>query len=549
MWSDDFFVILHTNYKKSTQLRKSYKFCWNHVWILLFTIGFGIFFLVTPKYLDDLWYMEFTYDWYERQGIWNPDEGGNIITYGVPWEGIGEIIDFHYTQDNVRVCNMVGPFMLLFPKWAGSIFALIALLYTVWSAFRLTGINIRKSWLVGFGLALWVITPLWYHAMGTVIFQYNYVLSGGFCIWMLMMIRRPGTTVASYIGFILLSAIVGVWHEGFTLPMLVGLSLMLICFKDWRTRYVVTGVVILALGMVYHLSGASTIERTGLGYYSINIKRVIHSVWYHRALWIVVVVSIIYVFKFGVKRFFCDRLLVFMLSSSVTAFGLAYYTQIERAAWWGDMASIIMTLQMLREMDVKTIGYRGWRLVLAGISMLWGGFQLAAVDVYTIRYAREYPQIIKKFLDEPNDSYFSSLTDYPWIGIWFMQFYDHHKFAWPEFPKQFYWGLFTERNFLNVVPEGLRNVRLEDAEKLEGNLGMYKYGRYVIAPTDSLDRYWLSDVAIDYGWFKVDDRYVDFIPFVSEADGRRYVYMMTVYNTTEYQLGNIKGVSQTKKGE
>lgn len=521
------------------------QFSWNLLWLFLFYVGFGIFFLLTPKYLDDYWYMEHTADWFLDQGVWNPDEGGNVFEFGFPWEGVGKIIYYHFMEDNTRVCNMAAPIMLLFPKWVGSLVSLVAWIYTVYIVFRMTSVSIRKSWLVGVGLGLWVLTPLWYNVMGTVVFQYNYVVSGGLCLWLLMVIKNKPRSVAGMIGFVFLAILTAVWHEGFAMPMFVSLAVMVLCYKECRNRWVITATVIMLAGLIYHFwGGPSTMTRANYGYFGFSVKRLIHSFWYHKSWWVFIIVLIIYLCRKGFKSYIDDRLLVFMTVSLICNIGLTYFTQIERSGWWGDMAAVIMTLQMLRCMDGKTIAYRGWRAVIGVIMLVAAGFQLIAADIYTFKYAREYPKIIKQWLDEPNDSYFSELHDYPWIGLPFMQMVDDTKFMWPEFPKQFYWQLSSDKLLLYVIPEGLRNMRLEDAVKLEGNLGFYKYGPYVVAPTETPIRYWMSNIDIDYGWFKVYDRYVICIPFTSEADGRRYVYMVPVYNQTEFQMGNIKGINR-----
>lgn len=519
-------------------------FSWNLVWLVLFTVGFGIFFMATPKYLDDYWYMEHTYEWFEKQGVWNPDEGGNIFEYGIPWEGLGKIIEYHFRSDTSRVCNIVGPFVLLFPKWLGGLTALIALIYTVWGLFRLLHIDIRKSWLTGLALALWTLLPLWYNVMGTVIFQYNYVLSGALSVALLLAVRRKPRSVTGFTGFILLAILTAVWHEGFTVPLLAGFVTLIVFFKECRDKWTVTAAVIMLLGTIYHFAGTSTMERAqDLGYSGFDYKHVLITAWYHRGIWIWFIVSVAFIYYFGFRKYFTDRLIVFMLASAVVSFGLAYYTSIPRAAWWADIASIALVLRMFDRLDLKPHGYRGWRLAVAGICMLWSGFQLTAADVYAVKYAKEYPEIVRKFLDEPDGSYFTELADYPWTGIMFMQFNDNTKFVWPEFPKQFYWGLDTDRNFLNVVPEGLRKLRLEDAQKIDGNLGFYRYGPYLIAPIDLDQRKWILHVDVDYGWFKVDDRFMELIPFTSEGDGKRYVYALFPYNQTEYEIGNVQSVS------
>lgn len=61
---------------------------WNMLWILLYMVGFGVFIIGMPKYIDDYWYMAPLKPWFDSQGIINPDKGGNIIEAGIPWSEI-----------------------------------------------------------------------------------------------------------------------------------------------------------------------------------------------------------------------------------------------------------------------------------------------------------------------------------------------------------------------------------------------------------------------------------------------------------------------------
>lgn len=62
--------------------------CWNGLWLLLFFVGIGFFFIVMPKSVDDFWYMFHLQPWFAGQSIDLPENGGDIISAGIPWDAI-----------------------------------------------------------------------------------------------------------------------------------------------------------------------------------------------------------------------------------------------------------------------------------------------------------------------------------------------------------------------------------------------------------------------------------------------------------------------------
>lgn len=521
---------------------------WNWIWLALFTVGFGIFFMVTPKCFDDLWYSQSLKDWYIAQNEYNPNNGGNIYKYGIPWEAIVETIHSHYSGDNVRLGNMLAPFALLFPKWFGSLFTLISMIFAVIGSFKLANIVINKSWLVGIGLALWILTPIWYESMGCLVFQYNYVIPSALSLWFIYMIRKQPKGTFYFIFFILLSIVTALWHEGFTMPLCVGLVTLLIFYSKSRNKWVIISALIMMAGLIWHFAGTSTMSKATHGFYGFKPQRLIHSLWYHRAMWIMFVVLFYYIIKEGIRNFYKDSFLIFLFITIMASFGITYIIESNRAAWLADILSIVMILYILRILDKRTLGYKGWRGWIAGILLICAGFELGAADVHTIRFAQEYPYLIKNAVQNPEKTQFSKVVDYPWKSLPFLQMVCAYEFMWPRFNDSNYWLLdkkYENNNLitLKIVPEGLRYFTPDEATPLKGDLGFMKYGKYLVAPTDWDECFWIVHTNIDYGWFKAKNRVVSCTPFISEADGKRYVYAYPLFNLTEYEIGDVKGVS------
>ena len=528
-----------------TSLEK-YEIRWNWVWLLLFSVGFGIFLIVTPKYFDDYWYLADTASWFEKQGIDYPSDGGNVFKYGIP-EELLETIHMHLNQDTARLCNVVAALSLLLPKWVASSISWIALIFTLWGIFRLCRLKISRSWLVAIGIGMVTLTFLWYEVMGDVIYQFNYIVSGGLCVGLLLLTREPSKGVLKVVFLCLYAFITGLWHEGFTVPLL-GSYLILLFYRENRNNSIYIATLILFLCVIWHFGGA---RLTGSSTYGrifradgLSLSHVLLTIYYHRTFWIALGLIVIFILKKGIGAFLRIPLLTCMTTGLIVAWGISSFTAIYRGAWWGDIAATIIVLYITGYLWGKNKNYKGWRGLLSTVVLLLSYFELMAIDIHTFKFAKEYRDVIKKYNENPGQPQFSPLIDYPWIGVPFMQMMHNHKYRYGEYPRAYYRkpkGENKRANLLTVVPEGLRNIRLKDTAPLEGDLGIRKYGPYMVAMTDSTHPY---DVYadMDYGWFKSHKVIIEFIPFVSDADGLTYAYVMPIYWRTEYELGNVKGV-------
>lgn len=520
--------------------------CLNYLWFLIFAIGMGIFLMVTPKYGDDYWYSQFYTSWYDEQGIEYLNDGGDVINYGIPWKDLKSTITFHMRFDNTRLGNMFGPFMLLFPKWLGSSISWIALLFSVYGTLRLAKVNIKHSWLVAVCLSMYVLTFLWHEQLGSLIFQYNYVLSGAIFIGLMLFIRyRPQRTLL-LLGFIIYSLVAALWHEGFTFPFLLSLVACLVCYRSCRNKWVVIATVIMFLGLVYHVTIFNNSHRVEiLGRWNRPITQLLANIYYHRAVWVAAIVSIAYICKFGIKNYFRLPVTVFSLVGIAAAIGLAFYTDTQRAAWWADVVAVILTLTLLNEWEMKKVWRKTPRMVASVCLFFITAFVLVMVDINVIRFAREYPVIVENYKKDPTKTQFSDLDDYPWAYPPFTQLL-HDRYNFSSYLATFYRRKEIETDEMKVVPSSLQDIDPLKLEPVEGDFGLMKYGPYLITATDSIDQYKIGETEIDYGWYVAHNIALNCVPFVSR-DGKRYVYVLPVYRRTEFVLGDVKAIRTCNK--
>lgn len=173
---------------KKMSIFRSFHLTGNIVWMSLFVIGMGIFFIGMPKYLDYWWFLCFFGDWFRHNGVDYPTNGVNLFSAEIPWKEIQETWRDHYMYDNGRLGNIIVVLFLLLPKWIGSLLCLGVLIYVIIKSFDICGIDISRSALVSFGLGLWYILMPWQNHMGGLVFQFNYIIPSILAIFVLKFI-------------------------------------------------------------------------------------------------------------------------------------------------------------------------------------------------------------------------------------------------------------------------------------------------------------------------------------------------------------------------
>lgn len=197
-------------------------------------------YMIFPWCGDDVWYSIHLAPWLEG-------EDPSII----PWQAIVNTWREHYLYDNIRMGDNLMPLMLIMPKWisAAAIGACAGAMLNY--AALLAGAGRSQP------IRLAVVTLLltfflpWHENMFTLAYGVNYVVSSALMLYVLYKFLlandpHPGATLS-------LAAMLGIWHEGFAVPMIAALSAMcLLCRMSSKQRWsiiaaIIPGVVILWL--------------------------------------------------------------------------------------------------------------------------------------------------------------------------------------------------------------------------------------------------------------------------------------------------------------
>lgn len=509
----------------------------NGLMILLFTATFGVFFAGMPLYADDFWYSINIKDWVEGRS-------GDI-----PWQGIYDTWYDHYVNDNARVGNVVYLFFLLMPKWVGSLLAALVLGAAVTKGFGLAGAGWRRSALVPAGLAMWSFLPAWYDSIGSMCYQFNYVMPTGLGVWLcaVWFSPRPARGCLPWAAF-LAGLVTGCWHEGFGLSLLCGLGGTYILYPSLRTRRSLCVMAGLLAGLSWIFLAPSFMYKyhavTGENVY--GLSRLVFVSVQHPALFAMLAAAAVSLSRRAWRRrVLADPLSAGLLLSDLASFGIEFFTQrVPRAAWWCDAASILLFLRLCvftarRYWD----GYSPRNIVPAALLGLAALAHQAAVDYYALRIRRAFHAALAEHAAHPGKTVFADVVtehDAPLI-CWFMP--DFTLFLAPtyySFANMYYHDGDDDR-FL-AVPSELRGVTRESGHPVPGNTGLRETEGRLFMPTDSVR---MGEFAADVDFGPVARQGVRMIyyPFVSEADGRRYAYVYPWRRVIEMRIGGIRSVN------
>lgn len=506
--------------------------------------------MVTPKFLDDWWYMAAFKDWFDSQGVWFPTDGGNPFRAGVPWRGFFDTIAYHYWNDNVRLSNITGAFVLLFPKWLGSCLALGGWVAGMLYSLRFIGIDIHKSRLVPVALFLWCFMMPWKESMGCLVYQFNYLVPSG--IYMFLLVKAWNVEYQDNNTWLLglIGIIAGAWHETFAFPAVVGAVTVTVLFKKFRTRRYIIIFSGMCLGMMWLLLCPGIYVRLdytdnlnfSLGYMADQFS-------HHPGGFIAVITLILFIVKEGWSRFIADSRLVFMISSAVASFVLAVFTTgSARAAWWCDMMSVVAILYMLDILYSKSDVRRTAGVVVDVFLLIPVFVTLLFADYNAVRVHREYRRVIQEYISNPERAVFSDVLARHPLPLVYWPMATTFGGAYYMFTSSYFKDYNGCKNVeLKIVPEALRESREDEDAIIAGDVGLRTRDNVMYMRSDSTDIYtFISKVDFGRGG-KVSWAYTTAVPYVSEADGKSYVHIDVWSFDIRHHIGRIIRVDYNRE--
>ena len=517
----------------------------NTLMIVLYCIGMGFMFIGIPKVMDDYWYINQLRPWFLSQGIFYPEDGGNIFAGEGLWEGIKGVWTCHVLGDNVRLGNIMAPLFLIFPKWVGGGVSVLCLFYVMVGTFRLAGVDWRRSALVPLGIVLFMWCLPWFQNMAVLDYQMNYLRASALAVFLLNILERRRLSKIGLVGLFLLSVITGMWHEGISAPVLSGLVFLTIFYRSCRTRDFMVAEIGLLIGFsLLWLSPGMRDRLVGQRGFNMTISEMGWVVVTGSLLLVDIIIYVYEAIKRGWRNVLSDRYMNFVLVSGIASLTIVVRTGIAlRDGWWCMLVSILGFLRLLQTYHgVYWQNYRRSNLLIT-VPLLAVVYLQCGITAYlSLEFRKLHRQYIEAYLSKPDETVFGKIYDlhnmpllsaylpfahYPnetmvWVGI----YYKSEEMGWP--------------GFQGVVPEELRDVDAGSGRLVPGGTEIREKDGYLFAPfrgdSDFLMRMW-----VDMGRGTVMKQARAF-EFTSERDGQRYIYIYLFNNWVDAHFGKVKSI-------
>lgn len=511
--------------------------------ILLFGAAIGVFLIGMPKYVDDLSFLEFIIGWFREQNVSFPDEGGNIFKYGIPWSDIAHSWAEHWRYDNLRLGNILVFFFLLLPKWIGAGLCTLTWYYCMVSSLKLAKIDIRQSALVIVALVLWIFFLPWGNKMGSLVYQFNYVLGTGVALWFLNSLQHDGSKPILFIsGFL-----TGAWQEAFSIPILTALAVLMIYdskFRKGKFYYAMTGLLLGLLAIV--VSQGTYLRITGYVHLEGEVLRskVVYLIAYN-LLYYIFLFILAYTAKIKKDRniWLQPEILFCVISGLIPIFILMAVYAEPRVTWWTQIISIIGIVYVLnRYYKDYWERYRLSNLLWLMPVGIFAFAHIAVSDIFALKMRKTFSESVKQYLKHPDVPVFTEIymvKDLPLVCLKMpdVLFYGGVHDFMPDILSNW-----TGKNNFRMIPKELHDVTVDSGKLLEGD-GFREYQKRLVIDAEKMelaDRMNLKFQA-DYGQGYREVAGHAF-SFISEADGRKYYYVHLMSPWYLQHFGKIKGL-------
>ncbi|MBD5301571.1 MAG: hypothetical protein HDS16_01005 [Bacteroides sp.] len=514
-------------------------------WLVLIFLGtFGVYFIATPKCSDDYWYMMLMKPWFEFHGVTGPGWNVNIFTQGLPVQEILSTWEWRFYNDNIRLANCIGTIFLIFPKWLGSGLSLLALGYAVVRGFRLINVDWLRSPLVGFALVLYYFALPWWEQMGSLIYQFNYIIPTGLCVWLLVRIENERNTTLWNIGTFLTALLVGAWHEGFSVPVLAAISVMML-FRKYRTLSALSAIAGLIIGIIFIFSSPAIRERgsdnltdnLNLGFFT----HIIISEW-SCMLAILLSLAVVMMKRKILTQTIGSRILTLLLII-IFSLGVYVFVPLPRVTWIADFFSVPVSIGCLSFLLNKIIVKKRDIAITTAMVMLlpvYVSLFLACRETFILRDVMN--RTVRTLAQNPEKTYvFGNIRNYSRHSVLLNRFPAYRQYRMFIYLSHFF-TLKDDGPVVAVIPEELRHYTYGAGQTLAGNGNVKEYaGEYVTRYDGPFSGSVFSNLEIDFGKGYVGTTVRADI-FISSADGNKYMRLDPYFNPYLTYFKKIKGI-------
>lgn len=502
--------------------------------IFVFTLIHIVIYVLMPYTCDDYWYMTPLRDYCME------------IDLSFPADDLWECWTYHFYNDNIRLANIVFTFFLLIPKIIPSIISGLFVGVMLWLAAKVSGINGRNPLLMVILAFLLSFMLPWYEQMFTLCFAFNYIWASVLALWLVYIFfykeNHFGVVVSFLLGFIM-----GAWHEGFSVPLLVGFVTYMILRHHLLNRSRIAIMLGLVVGLLWLASAPGLQANVGYNTMALHLSTILSKLMlYHTPLVILLLSIFIAAIKKNSRKLLFDSVFIAYIVICFIGVALNLITNVGvRTGWMGYLFAIIATLYLWKNMKELRYGC-GKPLLKRGSIIAIVLFLLVHYGVviyYSIVVKQELEYVLSQYHKSSDGQVFADVTyDYQVLPLaWKKPYFENFTYNWAMYWKSKYYN--DAQKWMRVIPTCLSNAENLNATKVMGDNPFMIYNGYLFAPLKD-DESVSSDVIyeIDFGITKKRIKCSNFV--FTTTEGNRYYFSFPQRATVHLWIGDIKEMNE-----
>ena len=496
--------------------------------LISFVILFGMVSYYVPYAFDDIAFYKLYTDY---------SDGENVFSFKTLYNYALEI----RADDNGRLSNILcGPAIAFIPKWMFAIFTGVGFALMYWLMNFIIGIS--RSRLATF-ILLSCACSFFLLPMRDHIFVCDYILNYiwpsifiFWFIWLLSHAQKGNLSVPGIIGSIFVAIFAAWFHEGFSVPVCIGLAFLCIVKKfkfswQWWILVVVFGIVSIWVTCAPGVLMRANTEFNGLSIAG-KIKIAVTQFPAVILLLIFLIISIKNKSFASIRTKLLNNPITFVTTVSAFA-GLIIVLCINsapRASWPGEIFSLVSLLYVLSKTELLSLRYFRFIPLLCYVFIC---FLLTTTIIWQKRFFDENNEIFKQLSESEEGTIYYDIIDptqarWPTLG---MAVNDLWSNDW-------HYGCLSELldKPCAVVPTALKDFSIEKAQRIDGPDSLMVYKGLLIGPERNYKRckdVYLGDIS-DYQFTTDSNKDTVIIPCLSTRfvmpDGRKYTYIAPFYD-------------------
>ncbi len=522
--------MIRTPINKTHTIKPTQWFYWGT--IAAFGLVHAIIYSFFPYSCDDYWYMMPIADYCKG------------IDTSFPANELWDLWIDHYKTDNIRFANVVFSLFLLVPKAIPSILSGLFVGAMLWQSSLLAGISQRNPLLLTLLATMITFMLPWYEEMFTLCFAFNYVWASALAMMVALMFwsgdKRHGVIISGIAGLLL-----GTWHEGFAVPLLVGFSAYIVLNRREINSSRVAIMAGMIIGLLWLASAPGLQQNLGYKTTKVTIEMALGKLaLYHFPFWILAITLIIAATKKHSRQLLKDPLLLSFTAICATGMALNLSTDVGvRTGWTGYMFGIIANVYLWHK--IKPAVYNNTKstikkILIAALAALLAT-HYAVVIYYSIKIRIENDFVLEEYKKSVDGTVFADVTyDYQASPIaWKKPYFEIFSYTWVTYWIDQYHGYAGKR--LKVIPTCLRDADVIKGEKVSGDNPFWEYNGYLYSPADAAISY--GDIyEIDFGPTK---KRIELTPFpFKTSSGANYHFVFPQRATVHLWFGEIKSINR-----